>query len=564
MFPQPNRNSHIPSQHKVYRWLINQQQFMQAGAMASVDSPSSVRMSPALSTKTQSNIFQTPPRHSQHLDLLPPLRPSKRTASYGGHQDQDPEIDDSSDKFRRRRFSSLLEVRPAKRPRTNPLPPPPQPPRNPANRRPTSAQPARAFRQVLRAPAVQEDVEIAALDQPTETPFPLLRLPYEIREQILRHLLVSDKPVYVKRLWTEQVRSTRRSTRGRGHWGNGEGESQHTIDTTILRSSRQMLAEGSSLLYSQNRFVYLLRDPAHAQVDFASMLAEALKDSPKEVVSNGKRKRKADTQVTTGSYGLHEINIAKYGHLLRHLSIELEPNRSGKEYRELMERALDVLASFDRRGRHLLAGQVVDAKTPRIFLHTLTITVSPENDHNNRRRSKNSPNGNPEPSTFSSSAIELFDSRSTVMHALCRIDTQFLRFNMHIDEDAHGEDDDEFAVNDHLMKEQRAKRGEEAVMALQTLKHRMYAGCENPNQAIDDGLWEDKNAADVRRRKERAEFEARLEGVDRPARDDAHGEDDDEEEAGSDEETDEDDDDDDDYDSNPRKRKQSTRGRGRS
>lgn len=451
MFPQPNQDSRVPSQHKVYKWLFNQQHFVQAGIMANVDSPRSVRMSPALTTNTQSNICQTPPRHTQPLDPLPPLRSSKRTESYGGNRDQDPENEDNSDRSLRRSFSSLLEVRPAKRARYNPPTPPTPPRRRPANRRPGNAQSARSFRQALRAPAVQETVEIAAPDQPTEKHFPLLKLPYEIREKILQYLLVSDKPVYVKRLWTEQVRSTRRSTRGRGHWGNGEGMSQHTIDTTILRTSRQMLAEGSSLLYSQNQFVYLLRDPAHAEVDFASMLAEAQKQSPKQVMGGGSRtqnrKRKADIQSSGGSYGLHEINIAKYGHLLRHLSIELEPNRSGKEYRELMERALDVLASADRRGRYLLAGQVVGEKTPRIFLHTLTITVSPEDDQNNRRSPKSSPNSNQESSPFSSSAIELFGSRSPVMQALCRIDTHFLRINMHIDEGAHDEEEDQFAVS---------------------------------------------------------------------------------------------------------------------
>lgn len=113
------------------------------------------------------------------------------------------------------------------------------------------------------------------------------------------------------------------------------------------------------------------------------------------------------------------------------------------------------------------------------------------------------------------------------------------------------------------MKEQRAKRGEEAETALQTLKHRMYAGCENPDQAVIDGIWEDNNDADIRRKNERAELEARLEGVDRSA-----GEDADEEEASSDEESDEDEndddgDDDDDYDSRPKKRRQPARGRGR-
>lgn len=106
------------------------------------------------------------------------------------------------------------------------------------------------------------------------------------------------------------------------------------------------------------------------------------------------------------------------------------------------------------------------------------------------------------------------------------------------------------------MKEQRAKRGEEAETALQTLKIRMYEGFENPDQAVADGLWEDNSAADIRRKKERAEFEARLEG-------DARRQNDDEEESSSVGDGDEDENDDDDHESRPKKRKLTTRGRGR-
>lgn len=105
------------------------------------------------------------------------------------------------------------------------------------------------------------------------------------------------------------------------------------------------------------------------------------------------------------------------------------------------------------------------------------------------------------------------------------------------------------------MKEQRAKRGEEAQTALQTLKIRMYEGFENPDRVVVDGLWEDNSAADVRRKKNRAEFEARLEG-------DVRRENDDEEESSSIEDSDEDENDDDDYESRPKKRKLTTRGRG--
>ncbi|KAJ4386996.1 hypothetical protein N0V85_007839 [Neurospora sp. IMI 360204] len=114
------------------------------------------------------------------------------------------------------------------------------------------------------------------------------------------------------------------------------------------------------------------------------------------------------------------------------------------------------------------------------------------------------------------------------------------------------------------MKEQRAKRGEEAKTALQTLKERMYAGYKDPDQAVADRLWEDNNAADVRRKKERAEFEARLEGVDRPTEDARRQTDDEEGSSSDEEESDENDDDSDDYESPPKTRQQPARGRGRS
>ncbi|KAK3403563.1 hypothetical protein B0T20DRAFT_450398 [Sordaria brevicollis] len=572
MLPPLRQNNRVSSKEKVSSWILEQQHLAQSGVITNVDAPPSVRMSPAISTTSRSNIIQTPPK-DHNINPLPPLRPSKRKTSYGGNQDQDPENDDSTDHSLRRSFASLLELRPAKRARNNPAPPPPPPPsqRRLANRTRTNTQATRSSRQVLRAPAEEENdatataapAEAAGLVQDKKDTFPFLELPLEIREKILNHFLVSDKPVYVKRLWTEQVRPTRRSTRGRGHCGKGEGIGEQTIETAILRTCRQMLVEGSNVLYSQNQFVYLLRDPLHAEVDFASMLADVQKEAPEETAGRGRRKRKADSQPSGGSYGLHQINVAKYGHLLRHLSIELEPNRSGKEYRELMEKALDVLASLDKRGRYLLAGQAVDEKTSRIFLNTLTITVSPENDKDQRprRNPRSSAGSNQETSAPYSSAIELFGSKSGVMHALSRIDTNFLRINMHIDQDAQAEEEDEFAVNDHLMKEQRLKRGEEAEAALQFLRERMYEGFTNPDEAILSGLWEDNSAAVMRRKKERAEFEARLEGVDQPTKNVRRQSDDEEEESSSEEE--DDDDDDDDYDSRPKKKSQRARARGR-
>lgn len=110
-------------------------------------------------------------------------------------------------------------------------------------------------------------------------------------------------------------------------------------------------------------------------------------------------------------------------------------------------------------------------------------------------------------------------------------------------------------------------RGEEAEAALRFLKDRMYEGFTNPDQAVISGLWEDNSDAVKRRKKERAEFEARLEGVDRPTQEARRQSDDDDDDDVEEEEpsSDEDDNNDNaDYESHPRKRKQPARGRGRS
>ena len=83
-------------------------------------------------------------------------------------------------------------------------------------------------------------------------------------DHIYRHLLVSQKPVHVKQLWTEPARSNaRRSPRKRGAAPEKlfEMETDTLIDTRILRVCRQTAFEGTRILYSENRFLYILRLP---------------------------------------------------------------------------------------------------------------------------------------------------------------------------------------------------------------------------------------------------------------------------------------------------------------
>lgn len=384
----------------------------------------------------------------------------------------------------------------------------------------------------------------------------------EVRDKIYRYLLVSPKPINVKGLWTEVVR---RFSRRRANI-----DVDDIIDPKILSVCRQTAVEGTRILYSENVFLYLLRDS--------------------ECVANN----------TTGGGGRNSrnprersasiINLARYGHLIRHMSIELEPNRTEASYQELMAKALEALVSSSAA-----VGFPSRPLCDSIHLHTLTITVSPLLEPNQRITRLPRP-GNQNRMIQDGqylSVVGSFSRGARVIRALHNINTNFLRINVHVNsnlrheldirrrqhrepdasdsEAENGSDDDDAAspsiissssdpsshahrlrrlrpwhlettidlrylprhtetlgreatqgaiwADDAVVQTRRREKGEEVEKALRNMRLHIEQACLEPDAAIKGGFWEEHRAAERRRREEKARNEVRF---DRDAYDDGN------------------------------------------
>ncbi|KAL2141325.1 hypothetical protein VTI28DRAFT_2506 [Corynascus sepedonium] len=392
--------------------------------------------------------------------------------------------------------------------------------------------------------------EATTLMQSIESVTNFFTLATEIRDKIYRHLLVSPKPIHVRHLWTELARrSTRRSRRG-------EGVQETTIDTKILSVCRHTAVEGMRVLYSENTFLYILRDPEVVWSATGGRRSQRVAGQAQRAAARAQREQEDPS-----------IYLRKYGHLIRHMAIELEPNRTAIEYEKLMSAALETLAPAvaDSLPSHLRL-----VCTP-IHLHTLTITISPLFESNYHTLSALR-SGNQDVIMRQGrylSIVEFFNQGSPVLKALQRLNTDFLRINVHINSDVKngrsvmfetghesddsgnpGDSDSDNAsstpnalrlkrrhlettidlrylpryletleqkpgpvgriwANDVLVQEQRRKRGAEAEDTLSNLRQHLEMACTNPELAMR-GIWEDHRAAERRRRKQRAKAEARF------------------------------------------------------
>ncbi|KAL2268615.1 hypothetical protein VTJ83DRAFT_3461 [Remersonia thermophila] len=251
-------------------------------------------------------------------------------------------------------------------------------------------------------PAEEEEAQ-AALPS-IELQANLLTLPVEVRDKIYRHLLVSPRPIHVQHLWTKVAR---RPTPRRLRRGGADVDSTAAIDTRILSVCRQTADEGTRVLYSENLFLYILRDAANVVAGPRSPARP-----PRE------KEKEKEREEEEGA-----INLPKYGRQIRHMAIELERNRTTDEYRELMQAALESLARLAVR------------------LRTLTITVSPC-----RRRALRSlvaggggAGGSGVPDARALTVAHFFDRSEGIVKALQRIDVDFLRVSVHVNSDARGD-----------------------------------------------------------------------------------------------------------------------------
>jgi hypothetical protein len=364
----------------------------------------------------------------------------KRRTSFRGHRDDDVVIVDPPAAEMRRQLRPLLLGRPrgsntraeniiraspaACRQSRPPLVGMPRNLNTRAQKRPkqTHTREAPALQRLLQrssegvadaAVVPEADVtEASVLLQNIEPVTGFFTLPTEIRDKIYRHLLVSQQPITVQGLWAELAR---RSTR-RGRSGNDIG---NTIDTEILSVCRRTALEGTRVLYSENSFFYMLRDSDVAVAGGSSGVRGITRVPP--------RRREQERRT---------IDLEKYGHLIRHMAIELEPNRTGTESENLMSAALEILCPVDPGSpRHSSSPQPLCVP---IHLHTLTITVSPLFQPSHRTIRAAAQGGNQDTIMYDGrflSVVGFFSRGARVLKALQRLNVDFLRINVHVNSD---------------------------------------------------------------------------------------------------------------------------------
>ena len=258
------------------------------------------------------------------------------------------------------------------------------------------------------------------------------------------------------------------------------------------------------------------------------------------------------------------------------MAIELEPNRTEKEYEHLMVNALEALTVSAVDGSSSSSSTGPDhgddhLKTSRIFLDTLTVTITPVLQPRTRNRRE-------------TSVADFFSQRSRALEALQRINSRSIRVNVHVDqprsEDNDSDDDndlvhlsddgadidnsnlvrrrdgnkrhlettldmrfcsrfmdqtrathirnpfhndlfpdeenvpslikvypDELWQSDPHILAKRSMLGQKAEAALADLRNRITAACTDPDKVVREGLWEDHEVAEQRRRVLRAKHQ---------------------------------------------------------
>lgn len=231
----------------------------------------------------------------------------------------------------------------------------------------------------------------------TKTPATFMGIPREIRMQIYRYLLTATKPIPVHGGW-KQV-----------YWTK---DLQISID--IINVSRTVHEEASVVLYGANTFLYRLRDAnLHGvYIDNLAMddgLARNGEDeSESEYEDDLEQDDEDDEDGPVVADRERSINIERYAHLFRHITIEAEANRYSAITQDSMVAAMDVFRKPDQD----------EPVTASRNIHTLTVCIMPL-----WNQQYNQPQGR---FTF----IDFFLPGSPVIQAIKSIDSQMLHVDI--------------------------------------------------------------------------------------------------------------------------------------
>lgn len=233
--------------------------------------------------------------------------------------------------------------------------------------------------------------------------FKFLRLPAEIREEVYRYLLVSPKPVMVRAGW---MRMYEREKPG--------------LSTEILRVNQQINTEAVRILYSENAFLYRLRDPRNTGSGVADIQGLAEDDDRSEVDTDYENSQDFDYEVAPAgrrssrkkAVPKMDINIAKFGLLFRRLTIQAEYNRYDHNVMQSMAQAISVFTAQPGNGTKAYKDSAKDGKPRATNIHTFTVRVAPMS------------------TSDSFTFVDFFKSDSPVNEALKRLSCQFIHIEL--------------------------------------------------------------------------------------------------------------------------------------
>jgi hypothetical protein len=221
-----------------------------------------------------------------------------------------------------------------------------------------------------------------------KTPPTFMGIPREIRMKIYRYLLLNEKPITVHGKWKQVHRSNSLS-----------------LPTGILSTCKIVHDEACVVLYGENVFVYLLRDPVWPARAISNLATNDDEVSSEDEDDSGSEYEDEEEDSRSCNYHRERcIDVDKYAPLFRKIVVEAEHNRYSKATQESMADAIRIFATKDDGA----------SRDDTCNIRTLTIRVSPlwnEGD---------------EPGAGRFTFVDFFETNAPVIQAIKAVDCQLL------------------------------------------------------------------------------------------------------------------------------------------
>ncbi|KAK7220379.1 hypothetical protein V2G26_008382 [Clonostachys chloroleuca] len=180
-------------------------------------------------------------------------------------------------------------------------------------------------------------------------------IPLEVREEIYRYLLRSNMPIAVFDGWKRVYKHGNTRQTGPAF------TDRPSLEISVLRLNKSFYPEAARILYSENTFLYRLRDPPAICPPPVNLDALVAFDSPSSTSGSlegddpndgdyqehdpQSSTRRARSRRKKKELDEPRINVGKFHHLFRHVIIEAEHNRFGDDTLRSMQEALEILVN---------------------------------------------------------------------------------------------------------------------------------------------------------------------------------------------------------------------------